>query len=296
MEHVLSRKIILNSFLIFEPDKKRITGRGNPAVISASASLCLELLIDNVGQLVTHQQFYDYVWRRFGTEPASTTLYQNISALRRAFLKAGLQEDIIRTMPRKGFLLSPKTTVQKEMTSPSPAMSTVPEDEQGVSEVGQDTVEQHVAKEGIQTSQNELKPETENRHQLRLLPVRRRFLTARVWTRRFMAMASLIVLTALLFNFFHIRTVQNDEDALFIYSTNYKGCTLFSKTDALMSKEEVIKKAELLGINCKAAPYVYLTAYKNADRLSYFMCQHPLNTSMKANCNSFYYIKNFNDE
>lgn len=296
MEHALSRKITLNSFLIFEPDKKRIIGRGNPAVISASASMCLELLIENVGQLVTHQQFYDYVWRRFGAEPASTTLYQNISALRRAFLKAGLQEDIIRTMPRKGFLLSPKTTVQKEMTSLSSHMSTLSEDDQGVSEVGLDTAEQHVAEEGNQTSQNELKNESESRHHLCSLPVRRRFLSARFWPGIFMVLASLIVLTVLFFYFFYIRTVQNTEYSLFSYSMNYKGCTLFSKADALISKEDVIKRAEQLGIDCKANPYVYLTAYKNADRLSYFMCQHPLNTRVKANCNSFYYIKNFNDE
>jgi DNA-binding winged helix-turn-helix (wHTH) protein len=124
----LSRVITLDEFLIFEPDKKRITGRGRPAIISASASLCLQLMIENAGHLVTHQQFYDYVWRRFGTEPTSTSLYQNISALRHAFNKAGLQEDIIRTMPRKGFLLSPQTTISRESIPASVAVTGQAED------------------------------------------------------------------------------------------------------------------------------------------------------------------------
>ncbi len=114
MEKDLSRKITLNEYLVFEPDKKTISHKDRKTTIGASASMCPELLIENVGRLVTHQQFYDYVWRRFGTEPASTSIYQNISALRRALIKIGYEEDIIRTMPRKGFLLSPKTTIMKE--------------------------------------------------------------------------------------------------------------------------------------------------------------------------------------
>ncbi|KTS25192.1 winged helix-turn-helix domain-containing protein [Pantoea stewartii] len=292
----MSRKIILNGFFVFEPDKKRITGRGSPAVISASASLCLELLIENAGQLVTHQQFYDYVWRRFGTEPASTTLYQNISALRRAFLKAGLKEDIIRTMPRKGFLLSPKTTVDKEVISLSLPLNTVTQDDKGVPELATNNPEPDIAAEGVQISQDEPKTEAESRQLLRSCRVTPQTFSAFFWSKKFLALTSLIALTALFFNFSDIRSGQNDEDALFTYSTHYKGCTLFSRTDALMSTQEVIKRAEQLGVDCKASPFVYLTVYKKSDRLSYFTCQHPLDSRVKANCYSFYYIKNFNDE
>ncbi|MCX2193657.1 winged helix-turn-helix domain-containing protein [Pantoea agglomerans] len=143
--------------------KKRITGRGNPAVISASASLCLELLIDNVGQLVTHQQFYDYVWRRFGTEPASTTLYQNISALRRALNKAGLQEDIIRTMPRKGFLLSPQTTVERESLFSFTSVSTESESAHSLSAGGNEMPEHSLPDERMRNTQNEQKSDSENK-------------------------------------------------------------------------------------------------------------------------------------
>lgn len=292
----LSRKITLNSFLIFEPDKKRITGRGSPAVISASASLCLELLIEHVGQLVTHQQFYDHVWRRFGAEPASTTLYQNISALRRAFYKAGLQEDIIRTMPRKGFLLSPQTTVSRDSGSASADATGEADEMHAVS-----PVEKHETFAGEKTV-NEKTPAEERKvihstgeHFSHSFFLKVRQYGAGLSFKKLMMVSLSVVLLSVIYFFFTL-TGRNEEKPLFSYSTDYRGCTLFSNTDAMLNTESVLKTAEKLKLDCTTAPYVYLTAYKNADRLSYFSCQHPLNARVRANCRSFYYVKNFNDE
>ncbi len=151
MENALSQKIILNNFLIFELEKI-LTFKGRTVTISSSLSMCLKLLIENVGHLVTHQQFYDYVWRRLGTEPASNSLYQNISALRRAFIKTGFQEDIIRTLPRNGFLLSPQTTIIKESLSGSFPVGGQPDDSSGANLTGSN---EEVLKEKLSLGQNE---------------------------------------------------------------------------------------------------------------------------------------------
>ncbi|WP_254185925.1 winged helix-turn-helix domain-containing protein [Pantoea sp. B270] len=293
----MSRKITLNEFLIFEPEKKRITGRGRPVIISASASLCLELMIENAGQLITHQQFYDFVWRRFGTEPAPTALYQNISALRRALNKAGLQEDIIRTMPRKGFILSPKTTISREITS---APASVQVQAESVQAVRSDENSNFVNTENpLKKTISEEKPNVIHSARKRL--THSFFIKGiRFWSalsfKESMAIISFTLMLFVIVYFFSLRTGMDDENALFSYSTDYKGCKIFSKSDALLSTENVLKKVDQLKINCRTAPYIYLTAYENADRLSYFSCQHPLDSSLRANCRSFYYVKNFNDE
>ena len=300
MENALSRKIILNSFLTFEPDKKRITGRGNPAIISASASLCLELLIENVGQLVTHQQFYDYVWRRFGTEPASTTLYQNISALRRALYKAGLQEDIIRTMPRKGFLLSPQTTVEKESLSSFSSVSPVSKTDQALS-AGANRIPEHGSSDERMTAvQSEQESEQDTDHVKKIFSysslAEHWILKAFLGSKKLMAVTILFILVVSLWSFFYVRAGLNYNDAVFIYSTDYKGCTVFNNSDGWLRKEEVKKKIDDLKINCSATPYVYLTAFKHADSLSYFNCEHPLDGRVRANCRSHYYVKNLNND
>lgn len=293
----MSRKITLNESLVFEPDKKRITGRGRPVIIGASASLCMELLIENVGQVVTHQQFYDYVWRRFGTEPAPTSLYQNISALRRALAKAGLKEDIIRTMPRKGFLLSPQTTIFKENIHASASVKEM--SGTVLSELPVDNTESINAgsPNTVETHQEDIKPAHPNNDIRSDFYFKSRFFISNLLSKKMKVLTALV--TFMFFSVAYIsfkRTVPHDDNTLFSHITNYKGCELYSKTDAFLTGPNVMKKVDLLDIDCTTRSYIYLTAYKNAGSLSYFSCQHSLESGMRANCRSFYYVKNFNDE
>ncbi len=102
--------------------------------------------------------------------------------------------------------------------------------------------------------------------------------------------------SGILFYFFYPKTDLNAENALFVYSTDYKGCKIFNNTYGWMSKDEVDKQIDQLKIDCSDSPYIYLTAFKHADSLSYFSCQHPLKTSSRANCRSYYFINNLDDE
>lgn len=288
----MSRKITLNSFIVFEPDKKRISGRGRTEVISASASLCLELLIDNAGQLVTHQEFYEYVWRRFGTEPASASLYHNISSLRRALKKTGLQEDIIRTMPRKGFLLSPQTTVDKE-TTPLPLS---PVYVSGISAGDNETADKSTTEVRIQAAPDEKKTDAVDTTRLQSVRLKSRFYLSGFKSKKSLMLALLLVIPVLPVCFFYIMAGQNYNDELFTYSTDYKGCAIFNNSDSWLSQSEVKKQVDELNIVCDGNPYVYLTAYKHADSLSYFNCEHPLGGHVRANCRSYYYVKNKNND
>ena len=297
MENALSRKITLNNSLVFEPEKKIIAGKGRKATISASAALCMELLIDNVGQLVTHQQFFDYVWRRFGMEPTPTSLYQNISALRRALNKAGLQEDIIRTMPRRGFLLSPQTTILKENISPSASVISNSEAADIVTSTGTatDFSEVHAVENLI--SEQEKKVSGSNFQYLShpaLIKARAIF----VWLPfgKILVVTTLVALIFSSFYFSYYRISLSSDSEIFVYITDYKGCTVFNNADAWLSKYEVKKQIDNLNVDCTVAPYIYLTAFKHANSFSYFDCQNPLSTNGRANCRSHYFVKNLNDE
>lgn len=112
----MSRVIVLNDLINFEPEKKNFNSRDAHVHISAPAAYCFLLLIEKQGELVTHEELYQYAWRQFGMEATANTLYQNISVIRRGLEKCGLQEDIIRTMPRRGFILSPAVKVQHSRT------------------------------------------------------------------------------------------------------------------------------------------------------------------------------------
>lgn len=106
----------------------------------------------------------------------------------------------------------------------------------------------------------------------------------------------MLVLILFFSSFFYIRAGLNYNDAVFIYSANYKGCIIFNNADAWLRKDEVKKLVDEMKIKCSTTSYVYLTAFKNADSLSYFDCEHPLSGHVRANCRSHYYLKNLNND
>lgn len=284
----MSRKIILNKVLVFEPEKKRITGKGNPVIISTSAALCMELLIDNVGELVTHQQFFDYVWRRFGMEPTSTSLYQNISNLRRAISKSGIKEDMIRTLPKRGFLLSPQTTVLKQSTTTLYDVEPSGEYTRSLNPAGINLIE----KDEQLTENRKLTPQKNVlKTQLNFVILKFRAFNEKVsFEKKFLLiMLPVCVFFVSLALFYGIKS----DDAGFEYSTKYEECEIYNNDDAWLDESEVRKTVEKLNINCDKATYIYLTAYKNADSISYFSCQNKIASSKRANCRSYYYMKNF---
>ncbi|WP_241627656.1 winged helix-turn-helix domain-containing protein [Rosenbergiella epipactidis] len=286
----MSKVVTINGFLRFEPDKKKITGREISVAISSSASLCLELLIDHVGELVTHQQFYDYVWRRFGTEPGSTNLYQSISALRHALHKTGIQENIIRTMPRKGFLLSPLVVIKK--SSGSQITERYISSDKNINSFDGEVIlgkeknemlDVCLPKEGGESSVDIsfFKNFLGNRHPL-----------------QFVLFIYFMILSFFLFLFFLFHGDLNSSDYRggFYNIGNRNGCFLFSSVDNPTKGFDILKATRDLNFNCKETSYVYIFFKKGSDRLSYFSCQEPIDGKSRLWCHSFYYIKNFNDD
>ncbi|CCG88973.1 winged helix-turn-helix domain-containing protein [Erwinia piriflorinigrans] len=278
----MSRKFTINKIITFEPEKKSISGKNASFPVSASAALCLELLIINIGELVTHEQLYDFAWRRFGMEPTSTSLYQNISNLRRALKKSGLNEEIIRTMPRRGFLLSPLTEIVRETyspdTEPLPDLTAADSDAPAVKEV--------VLPQTPEVSEQ---------------PARRRNETEKTDSKekniKKMAVCGIGLMLLLLLALLYMNKTETlEKNSLFVPFMTSDNCSIFVNRDSRLSSEEIHKFISVLNISCQANRYFYITTYKNADRASVFICQNPLLEKENSWCHSDYYIGNMIDE
>lgn len=106
----------LEESIEFWPNRCVLKTKGSPIcdaiVLSSSSSKCLELLIMS-NDIVLHKNFYDFCWSDKAFEPLPNTLYQNISILRKAFRKLFNSDlEIILTVPRKGFCLNKKITIE----------------------------------------------------------------------------------------------------------------------------------------------------------------------------------------
>lgn len=112
---------ILNGSVWFYPESHALiynsNGKKNFLSLNTPASRCFMLLISNRYNVVSREEFIENVWKSFGRVVASNTYYQNISILRKSLFSAGLDKDIILTMPRRGLMLNKKITIEKSKCS-----------------------------------------------------------------------------------------------------------------------------------------------------------------------------------
>ncbi len=85
-----------------------------PALLTKPASKCLELLITKKsGEIVTHNELYDYAWENRTKETSPNTLYQTIFQIRRIIATTfNTKEQFILTLPREGFYFNPAVKIE----------------------------------------------------------------------------------------------------------------------------------------------------------------------------------------
>ncbi|MGL4726907.1 MAG: winged helix-turn-helix domain-containing protein [Scandinavium sp.] len=98
---------LINEIVLFSPQEGSLTPRHSwPAgrvTLHTPAAESLLLLMTHNGQPVPQKMFFEQVWERKGAVVSTNTLYQNIASIRKALRMVGLEEDIIRTLPKQGF-------------------------------------------------------------------------------------------------------------------------------------------------------------------------------------------------
>ena len=120
---------VINETLLFEPDVRRIgplVGYPHRAVtLHGPVSECLLLLLENNGQVVTQRVFFASVWEKQGAVVTTNALYQTISQIRKVLKSAGIEENIIKTLPKEGFKATANLKtgelnafIQPQITSP----------------------------------------------------------------------------------------------------------------------------------------------------------------------------------
>lgn len=105
---------ILDDKVEFHPEANLLVSCANKSQtlsLHGPVAKCLLLLIHEKGNTVTQQRFLDDVWIKNGYYTSANTLYQNIFQLRNALKKLGLGAEVVKTLPRRGFLLSSRTKI-----------------------------------------------------------------------------------------------------------------------------------------------------------------------------------------
>ena len=108
----MKKVYLINETLLFEPELRRLgplVGYPHRATtLHGPVSECLLLLLENNNQVVAQRLFFASVWEKQGTVVSTNALYQTISQIRKVLKYAGMEEDVIKTLPKEGF----KSTAQ----------------------------------------------------------------------------------------------------------------------------------------------------------------------------------------
>ncbi|MCI1898158.1 MAG: winged helix-turn-helix domain-containing protein [Enterobacter sp.] len=129
---------LINETLIFEPELRRLGPLAEyprrAATLHGPVSECLLQLLEHNQQVLTQRFLFTSVWEKHGAVVTTNALYQTIASIRKALKSAGLEENIIKTIPKEGFksvaqvrtgelatfVISHKTAIYED----SPAVST----------------------------------------------------------------------------------------------------------------------------------------------------------------------------
>jgi len=300
----MSRVIVLNNIINFEPEKKCIYSSESHVQISTPASYCFQLLIEKQGELVSHDELYQYAWRQFGMEATANTLYQNISIIRRSLDACGLHQDIIRTMPRRGFILSPAVEIFHKRTRDLTSEIELVKDETS----DYFTVNQHIdvltnspddrKKSEFNISKNnasnvDIAPEThqsedrilserlsdqESRHHA--VPLLNKLFSSAIINPSILGnsiLVSLVIaaLASVIYLVVELNLNQHLKNINYVYLTSEKGCDYFINRDG-EDDQRSIKLLSTLQKQCSFGKYVYLTKYTEGGFISIISCKKPL--------------------
>jgi DNA-binding winged helix-turn-helix (wHTH) protein len=98
-------KFIINGKVCFFSDENRLVplgDKGAPVALNIPASRCLLLLLQREGEIISQNEFIQTVWESKGQFANANTYFQNIHLLRKALKISGIEDNILKTVPKEG--------------------------------------------------------------------------------------------------------------------------------------------------------------------------------------------------
>lgn len=254
----MEKTYTINGRIAFTPQRNTlilIIDNTKNVLLNIPASRCLLLLIQQDGEIVARETFFQEVWIKHGLQVTNNCFYQNISLLRRAFKQLGIEQDIIVTVPRVGVRLDAALAVidcQPDTQAPAPVIESAPE---------------AVATASL--------PENKRlRPQFSLL-----------W-------AVTTLLSCLAIGFAAWQTEFNSylQNYSPVNVKHSQQCYFFANNDVIdhYPHEEFSNRNHF---ECEKYPWIYLTLYPGQARVSVISCRQPFSQWRDNQCLTSYYIK-----
>lgn len=247
---------LIENKIIFTPATQclaRVDQPNQRIKLKHSASLCLLLLIQHRGQVVSQNELLAFGWGKNHRQVSFNAFYQSILSLRKSLLQLDLEQPLITTIPRKGLVIEETFDIQA-IETPESICSPVEES------VAPDTVTE------------ELLPDA---------PRQPLFTT----TETIMVVLTLIICALILYpwqtsdNYFsaYTATAKTPTDCQYYFNNDASN---FSRHSAFIDKNPEL---------CQNNKFIYITTYPESKKLSVLVCRSPMKARQQNACQSVYY-------
>lgn len=109
-------KYTLNDQVLFDPEMgtlSRCQTPDEPVTIPNAAKRLLLLMIQHHGEVLCREVFFKKVWDDYGLISSHNNLNQCVSRLRRVVDQLGIDEEVITTVPKVGFMLRQEISIEE---------------------------------------------------------------------------------------------------------------------------------------------------------------------------------------
>ncbi|ROR94393.1 winged helix-turn-helix domain-containing protein [Raoultella terrigena] len=288
---------IINECVEFQPATSTLRNIHTPdlkVTLNLPAGRCLLLLINHTGSVVSQQDFMDIVWKQNGMRVTANAYYQNISILRRGLIHAGLEENVIITLPRIGLTLASGTQIRQSVTDASPDSGKTKKPIHSTSiAVVKDTSHKEIERASTSIGEYGLKNEPawsgDGNKSLppTLISVKRRRPIFTVKNGVLLA-AGITAMAALLS---YMAGIKESYFSGYETLTSTQRCHVLSAEPASESLKKTMlsKYGEHITRDCRNYPWVYVTTTTDLPRTSIIRCNKPF--AQSTSCISEYFIE-----
>lgn len=281
---------IINDKVMFLPASNSLRAVNDGSrnfVLHTPSSQCLLILLQNNHQVVSHKYLFEEIWEKNGTIVTPNTLYQNIALIRKALKAAGLDEEIIKTVPKQGVKLSALITssLSDEPTSIAHEVSDEPALKEDSLQVAEDIQEPSPSRSENRTDAISFTPSAVSERLRR--------------SKFFSLVVPCTLITFFVYYLFVLSNTELDGEAFisdYLEIGTVNNCRVYSSYHGIeISKQKFATMVKLSGLTCQTGDIVYLTFNRMSQLSMIQRCDKPI-TNAQAVCQNYLYEEGTENE
>lgn len=116
---------LINKLVEYDPENKTLVNHisGRSIQLQLPANLCFLYLVTHPGEIISQNQLMIVGWGERNDVTTPNTFYQAILTLRNALAEVGLPRDTVKTISRRGLMLSEATQVERFIPGAEPVIA-----------------------------------------------------------------------------------------------------------------------------------------------------------------------------